>query len=89
MFMFHAVSINQMIPQAFSDSNNIIGSTTMPELSIDSTLYENARHVALRAGYASVEEFLIHLLEKATIEISQTDSDENVLARLRDTGYIS
>jgi hypothetical protein len=61
----------------------------MPKITIDSTLYENARHVALRAGYASVDEFMNHLLEKATMEVSQTDSDEDVLERLRGLGYIS
>jgi len=61
----------------------------MSKITIDSTLYENTRHVALRAGYASVDEFVAHLLEKATIEVSRTDSDEDVLERLRGLGYIS
>lgn len=61
----------------------------MAKITIDDTLHDNARHIALRAGYSSVDEFVTHLLETAAAEISETDSDEDVLERLRGLGYIS
>ena len=61
----------------------------MPKITIASDLYDTTRHVALRAGYSSVDEFVTHLLETATAEVTETDSDKDVLERLRGLGYIS
>ncbi len=61
----------------------------MPKVNVPSELYEKARELARRAGYASADEFVIHLLETAVARSGETDQDADVLKRLRGLGYIS
>lgn len=60
------------------------------KLKLDKGLLERAKAHAAQAGYASVEEFISHLIER---EISNSDSDneseEDVKKRLEGLGYIS
>ncbi len=59
----------------------------MAKIKVDKTLYEQVEKTAERAGYASAEEFVTHLLEKAVTDVAETD-DEEVAKQLRGLGYI-
>ena len=61
----------------------------MPKVNVPSELYEQARDLARRAGYASPDEFVVHLLETAVARSADAGPDEDVLERLRGLGYIS
>ena len=60
------------------------------KIKLDKNLLERAEAFAAEAGYASVEEFIAHILER---EISKSDSEdeseEEVKERLKGLGYIS
>ena len=62
----------------------------MAKVKIDGQLLERAKAAAAKAGYASVEEFIATLLEKAIADIeSAGDADSDAVAKqLRGLGYI-
>ena len=41
-----------------------------------------------QAGYATTEEFIIHVLEREAAGLEQSSTDEEVAKRLRGLGYI-
>ena len=58
-------------------------------IQIDPALLERVKAAADKAGYASVDEFVAHVLEK---ELSRSDDaahDEDVKKKLEGLGYIS
>lgn len=61
----------------------------MAKIKIDRDLYQKVRQVSQNAGYASVEEFVSHLLEKIVETPDTWDNDEDVVKRLQGLGYIS
>lgn len=60
----------------------------MAKIKIDSRLLDRVKKVADRAGYASPEEFVVHVLEKELSVIEAAESDEQVTERLRGLGYL-
>ncbi len=60
----------------------------MAKIKIDSRLLDRIKKVADRAGYASPEEFVVHVLEKELSVIEAAESDEQVTERLRGLGYL-
>lgn len=60
----------------------------MAKIKIDSHLYERIKKVAELAGYASPDEFIIHVLEKELSVLEAASSDEDVTERLRGLGYL-
>lgn len=62
------------------------------KLKIDDDLLEKLKKCSETAGYASVDEFIIHALEKETTAIlgadSNSASEEEIKKRLRGLGYI-
>jgi len=60
----------------------------MAKIKIDNALYERLKLVAERAGYATTEEFITHLLERAASDVQDTATDEEVQKQLRGLGYI-
>ena len=60
----------------------------MATIKIDSRLLDRVKKVADRAGYASPEEFVVHVLEKELSVIEAAESDEQVTERLRGLGYL-
>jgi len=71
----------------FREGVNMFGGK---KIRLNKTLLERAEAYAAKAGYASVEEFVTHILER---EISNFDSGEEsedeVKKRLEGLGYIS
>ena len=58
-------------------------------IQIDPALMERVKAAAAKAGYASVDEFVAHVLEK---ELSQSDDashNDDVKKKLEGLGYIS
>ena len=62
----------------------------MAKIKLDSQLYDRVKRVAEKAGYASPQEFILHLLERelSVLETAQDEDEEKVAERLRGLGYI-
>ncbi len=60
----------------------------MSKIKIDANLYERIKKIAEKAGYATPEEFVIHVIEKELSVLESADSDADVTERLRGLGYI-
>jgi hypothetical protein len=56
---------------------------------LDKQLLARARRAAARAGYASVEEFVTHAVEKELARLEQSEPEEEIRKRLKGLGYIS
>ena len=61
----------------------------MPKIKLDKDLYARVKKLAQIAGYSSVDEFIIHALEKELSKLEGADSDEEIKKRLQGLGYIS
>ena len=59
------------------------------KIKIKKELYERVKNFAEQAGYASVEEFIEHTLEKEISRTGGSDSEEETKKRLKGLGYIS
>lgn len=60
----------------------------MSKIKIDANLYERVKKVAEKAGYATPEEFVIHVIERELSVLESADTDADVTERLRGLGYI-
>ncbi|MCH7884521.1 MAG: hypothetical protein IIC01_04660 [Planctomycetes bacterium] len=60
----------------------------MAKIKVDDALYDRVKAVALKAGYATPEEFIIHMIEKELSVLEAAESDEEVTERLRGLGYL-
>jgi hypothetical protein len=56
---------------------------------IDRDLHDRLRKIADLAGYATVEEFITHVLEKEMLHFEDARSDDDIRKRLKGLGYIS
>ena len=59
------------------------------KIKLDKDLLDRVKRVAEVAGYASHEEFVIHVLEKELANFEEGDSDEDITEKLKGLGYIS
>ena len=61
-----------------------------PKIKIDRELFEKLKKAAENSGYSSVDEFVIHTLEKEIAKMDDsTLSDEEIKKKLEGLGYIS
>jgi metal-responsive CopG/Arc/MetJ family transcriptional regulator len=58
-------------------------------IKLDKALFERVQKAAELAGYASVDEFVTHLIERELGSKDENVSDEEVKKRLEGLGYIS
>ncbi|MBM4268406.1 MAG: hypothetical protein FJ144_17645 [Deltaproteobacteria bacterium] len=58
-------------------------------IKLDRDLFDRVKKIADIAGYATVEEFVAHVLEKEMIHFEDAKSDEDIRNKLRGLGYIS
>jgi predicted CopG family antitoxin len=58
-----------------------------PKIRIRNDLYATLKKAAVVAGYSSVDEFILHILERAVAEVTQAQSEEEVRKRLQGLGY--
>jgi hypothetical protein len=59
------------------------------KLKIDGDMDRKLKSLASQAGYSSVEEFVLHLLEKEVSILDEAGSEEELKKRLQGLGYIS
>lgn len=59
------------------------------KIRLDPKLHERAKRVADTAGYASVDEFVEHIVERELQQFDDAKSDEDIKAKLKGLGYIS
>ncbi len=58
------------------------------KIRIDKALFDRVRDASQRAGYASEQEFVEHVLEKALADRQQQQDDETAREQLRGLGYL-
>jgi metal-responsive CopG/Arc/MetJ family transcriptional regulator len=58
-------------------------------IQLDPALMEKVRAAAAKAGYASPDEFVAHVLEKELSRSDDASSDADVKKKLEGLGYIS
>jgi hypothetical protein len=56
---------------------------------IDKDLFTRLTKVADVAGYATVDEFVAHVLEKEMLHFEDSKNDDEIRAKLKGLGYIS
>ena len=59
------------------------------KVKIERDLMERIRKVADVAGYATAEEFVVHVLEKEMLHFEDAGSDDDIRDKLKGLGYIS
>ena len=59
------------------------------KIKLDKDLLARLKKVSDTAGYATVEEFITHILEKELQHFEDAESDEDIKNKLRGLGYIS
>jgi hypothetical protein len=58
------------------------------KITLDKALYERAASFAAQAGYASVAEFVAHLVERELRHLEEAQDEDAVRKRLEGLGYI-
>ena len=61
----------------------------MPKIKLEKELYGKVKEAAAASGYATVEEFVVHVLEQALNRPGADDADPELLERLKGLGYIA
>jgi len=59
------------------------------KIKLDDALMERLKRAAQVGGYASVDEFVVHILERELEKLDDSGSDEEIKKRLEGLGYIS
>ena len=59
------------------------------KIKLDRDLIERIKKSAAVAGYASHEEFIVHVLEKEVAQFEGAQSDAQITEKLKGLGYIS
>lgn len=59
-----------------------------PAIKLNPSLWDRIVRCAEAAGYSSPQEFIEHILEKELAKIEVTDSEEEILKKLKGLGYI-
>jgi metal-responsive CopG/Arc/MetJ family transcriptional regulator len=58
-------------------------------IKLDKALLAKLKRYSDRAGYASVEEFITHALEKEIAQLEGTESEQELKKKLKGLGYLS
>ncbi len=58
------------------------------KIKIDKELYDQLSEAAQRAGYASTDELIQHVLEREVAELREKQDSEQAAEQLRGLGYI-
>jgi len=59
------------------------------KIKLDPALIARCKQIAEKAGYASHEEFIVHIIEKELAQFEGADSDAAITEKLKGLGYIS
>jgi len=60
-----------------------------PKIKLDKDLLDRVSRIAKISGYATVDEFVVHVLEKELAALEDGGSDEEIKKKLEGLGYIS
>ena len=60
----------------------------MARIKLDDNLYDRVKKVADVAGYASPEEFIVHMIEKELSKLEAAEDDQQIVERLKGLGYL-
>jgi len=58
------------------------------KVAIDKSLYDRLKAVSEVGGYSSVDEFIVHILEREAAQFEEAQDEEAVAKQLRGLGYI-
>ncbi len=59
------------------------------KIKIDKELYDRIAKFAELAGYSSVDEFVLHALEKELAQLEDAQSDDEIKEKLKGLGYLA
>jgi len=59
------------------------------KIKLDGDLLDRIKKISEVAGYASHEEFIMHVLERELAQFEDASSDDDITEKLRGLGYIS
>lgn len=59
------------------------------KIKLDKDLLERIKKISEVAGYASHDEYIVHVLEKEIAKFEDAQSDADITEKLRGLGYIS
>lgn len=59
------------------------------KIKLEKDLLDRIKQISEVAGYASHEEFIMHVLEREVAQFEDASSDEDITEKLRGLGYIS
>lgn len=59
------------------------------KIKLEKDLLDRCKQIAEVAGYASHEEFIVHIIEKELAQFEEAGSDDDITEKLRGLGYIS
>jgi hypothetical protein len=60
-----------------------------PKIKLDKALMARVKRFVDLAGYASADEFVVHVIEKELAKFEGSDSEEDIKKKLKGLGYIS
>jgi hypothetical protein len=60
-----------------------------PKIKLDKDLFDRVSKIAKLSGYATVDEFVVHVLEKELAAVEDGGSDDEIKKKLEGLGYIS
>ena len=60
-----------------------------PKIRLDKDLFDRVSKIAKLSGYATVDEFVVHVLEKELAAVEDAGSDDEIKKKLEGLGYIS
>lgn len=58
------------------------------KIKLEPALYEKLTRAAEAAGYATTDEFIVHILEKTVADLGEAQDEDEVRKQLRGLGYI-
>lgn len=58
------------------------------KINIEKALYDKAFDFAKKVGYSSVDEFVIHLIEKELSQLDGLKSEDEIKKKLQGLGYL-
>ena len=59
-----------------------------PTIKLKKDLWTKVKRVAAAGGYSSPEEFVVHVLEREVAKLDDSQSDEEIVRKLKGLGYI-
>jgi len=59
------------------------------KIKLEKGLFERVEKMAKLSGYTSVDEFVVHVLEKELANLEEGGSEEEIKKKLEGLGYIS